>query len=149
MSSILRTFRPPEPAVRLEDDGRSITLLEPLSYCTSGGIVHTAPAGLRCDGASIPRALWSLIGSPYTGDYRLAAIMHDSLCQQASEWGGRAGLRLRQYADGLFGEMAGACGAGAFQRAYLVAGVRLGTLWTIARGDWRVPPAPDGVGALA
>ena len=30
------------------------------------------PADYVVDGASIPRALWTVLGSPYTGDYRRA-----------------------------------------------------------------------------
>ncbi len=36
-----------------------------------------APAGSVVDGASIPRALWSIVGSPYTGCYRRGSIVHD------------------------------------------------------------------------
>jgi hypothetical protein len=39
------------------------------------------PAGFVSDGASIPRALWSIIGSPLTGKYRNAAIIHDYFCR--------------------------------------------------------------------
>ena len=35
------------------------------------------------DGASIPRALWTLVGSPYRGDYRRASIVHDQACDDA------------------------------------------------------------------
>jgi len=40
------------------------------------------------DGASIPRILWNIVGSPYTGDYRRASIVHDYWCQQ-NGWQGR------------------------------------------------------------
>jgi len=36
--------------------------------------------GLVFDGASIPRWAWWLIGSPFTGAYREAAVIHDTLC---------------------------------------------------------------------
>jgi len=35
--------------------------------------------GFRYDGASIPRVLWGLIGSPFTGDYTVPALIHDAL----------------------------------------------------------------------
>lgn len=35
--------------------------------------------GLETDGASIPKFLWSIVGSPYLGSYRKAAIIHDGL----------------------------------------------------------------------
>ena len=37
------------------------------------------PAGFITDGASIPRFAWSLIGSPWSGRYARAAIIHDYL----------------------------------------------------------------------
>jgi hypothetical protein len=30
------------------------------------------------DGTSIPQMFWWVIGSPYTGDYRRAAVLHDA-----------------------------------------------------------------------
>ena len=45
----------------------------------------TAPQGLVTDGASIPRALWSVVGSPWTGLYRDAAVIHDAYCDSHSE----------------------------------------------------------------
>jgi hypothetical protein len=36
-------------------------------------------AGLWTDGASIPKILWSFIGSPLTGRYVRGAIVHDAL----------------------------------------------------------------------
>ena len=35
--------------------------------------------GFDFDGASIPRSLWSIIGSPMTGGYQRAACLHDAL----------------------------------------------------------------------
>lgn len=36
--------------------------------------------GLEFDGASIPVWAWPLIGSPFTGKFRKAAVIHDTLC---------------------------------------------------------------------
>ena len=44
-----------------------------------------ARAGRTIDGASIPPILWSLAGSPYTGDYRRATVLHDVACQDRTE----------------------------------------------------------------
>ncbi len=38
------------------------------------------PAGTKVDGASIPQALWSLIGGPFEGKYRDASVIHDYYC---------------------------------------------------------------------
>jgi hypothetical protein len=47
----------------------------------TGEIVRPAP-GFVFDGASIPIWFWFLIGSPFTGRYREAAVIHDWLCKQ-------------------------------------------------------------------
>jgi Protein of unknown function (DUF1353) len=46
-------------------DGVHMTVLETISY--DDGINHelNVPAGFEIDGASIPRALWSIVGSPF------------------------------------------------------------------------------------
>lgn len=44
------------------------------------GTVWEAPAGSLVNGASIPRVLWTLVGSPFTGDYVYASIVHDVAC---------------------------------------------------------------------
>lgn len=35
--------------------------------------------GFSYDGASIPRAFWSLLGNPLSGEYKIGAIVHDAL----------------------------------------------------------------------
>jgi hypothetical protein len=37
------------------------------------------------NGASIPRLLWSIVGSPFVGDYRRASVLHDAACDQRDE----------------------------------------------------------------
>jgi len=46
------------------------------------------PKGFVTDGASIPRIAWTIIGSPFTGRYRNAAVIHDYLytVQTCSRW---------------------------------------------------------------
>jgi hypothetical protein len=41
------------------------------------GIEYTIPAGFECDGASIPRAFWRIIGPPIDYEYVDEAIIHD------------------------------------------------------------------------
>lgn len=43
-----------------------------------GGITYIAREGMIFDGASIPRPLWALFGSPFTGPQRYAAVIHDA-----------------------------------------------------------------------
>lgn len=64
------------------DDGRNMTLLEDFSYVDPDGLEWKAPNGLVTDGASIPQAAWSIIGGPFEGPYRLAAVVHDAACDR-------------------------------------------------------------------
>ena len=43
------------------DDGRTMTLLEPFGYVDPSGIRWPAPEGSEVNGASIPRAFWSVM----------------------------------------------------------------------------------------
>ncbi len=62
---------------RWEEDGLTMVLLSELRYTDPYGVVWTAPAGSRVNGASIPRAFWSIIGGPFEGKYRKASVLHD------------------------------------------------------------------------
>jgi hypothetical protein len=62
-------------------DGRHMSLLEPLVFHqTRGPRIWTAPIGTYTDGASIPPIFWSVIGGPFEGKYRDAAVNHDYEC---------------------------------------------------------------------
>ena len=43
------------------------------------GVAVTIPAGYLTDGASVPRALWSIV--PPWGSYGQAVVIHDFLCE--------------------------------------------------------------------
>lgn len=51
-----------------------------LAFERASGEVITARIGLEFDGASIPVWAWPLFGSPFTGKFRRAAVIHDTLC---------------------------------------------------------------------
>ena len=56
-------------------------LLEDFTFTEAdNGTVWDAPGGSIVDGASIPQVLWSFVGSPFTGDYVYASIVHDVAC---------------------------------------------------------------------
>ena len=55
----------------------------PLVYEREGQIIQVNPK-FDFDGASIPQALWGIVGSPMTGGYQRAACLHDAL--YASEY---------------------------------------------------------------
>jgi hypothetical protein len=63
---------------------RDMKLLREFWYEDPNGKRWTAPKGNTINGASIPRPLWSTVGSPYTDDYRNASIVHDVACDQAN-----------------------------------------------------------------
>ncbi len=56
---------------------RLAILREYVSFEYKGKLWEANP-GLVYDGASIPRIFWWLIGSPFTGHYREAAVLHDA-----------------------------------------------------------------------
>lgn len=80
-----------------------------------------APAGAVIDGASIPRALWTIVGSPYTGDYRRASLVHDVACEVAGD-----DSDARRRADRMFFEACRAGGCSARDAMVLYVGVRMG-----------------------
>jgi endonuclease G len=51
-----------------------------LCFVRQSGEIIRAQIGLEFDGASIPPVFWLLFGSPFTGKYRNAAVIHDTLC---------------------------------------------------------------------
>jgi hypothetical protein len=59
-------------------------ILKPLAYTDAAGERWPVEAGVVVDGASIPRAFWSLIGGPFEGRYRNASIVHDRFCDLRS-----------------------------------------------------------------
>lgn len=98
---------------------RDMKLLEDFWYIDPSGKKWLAPKGSIINGASIPASLWTAIGSPYTGDYRRASIVHDVACDDKTI--------SRKDADNMFyyACLAGGC---SYQQTYvLYAGVCLGT----------------------
>ena len=69
---------------RWESDGITMVLLNELRYTDPYGEVWIAPAGSRVNGASIPRAFWTMIGGPFNGKYRKASVLHDVAYEQQS-----------------------------------------------------------------
>lgn len=63
-------------------DGRSLRVLEEFNYVDGTGRDWIVPAGSVVNGASIPRAAWSIVGGPLTGKYREASVIHDVHCER-------------------------------------------------------------------
>jgi hypothetical protein len=64
---------------------RDMLLLEKFTYWDRERKNWDAPEGSEVDGASIPQPLWSIVGSPFTGCYRRASIVHDVACDKAQD----------------------------------------------------------------
>jgi hypothetical protein len=94
-----------------------------------------AAKGRTTDGASIPRALWAIVGSPYTGFYRRAAIVHDVACEDAGT------PAQRRAADRMFYEACRAGGCSVQEALILYLGVRIGAAFP------GLALAPPGVNA--
>ena len=78
-----------EPILQPTGDGRNMRLVEDFSYTDANGATWTAQKGTVTDGASIPTALWPIIGSPFTGKYLNAAIIMITSAQISVDHGSR------------------------------------------------------------
>lgn len=116
------------------DDARDMKLLEEFAYRDSNGKLWDAPKESIINGASIPQWLWNTIGSPYTGCYRNASIVHDIACVRATT------KAERKLADRMFWEACVAGGCTEPQANDLYAGVRIGAWWS--------PPSARGMRTL-
>lgn len=97
---------------------REMKLLEDFWYDDPDGRRWNASKGSVINGASIPRPLWSTVGSPYTDDYRRASIVHDVACNDPTV--------LRKDADKMFYFACLEGGCSKNQAKILYAGVRIG-----------------------
>lgn len=102
-------------------DDRKMRLVDPFWFLDPDGKRWSAGAGRTVDGASIPRALWTLVGSPYTGDYRRASIVHDVACDDAGD-----DVEKRRAADRMFFHACRAGGCSTRRSIILYIGVRIG-----------------------
>ncbi|MGA6121604.1 DUF1353 domain-containing protein [Sphingobacterium anhuiense] len=62
------------------DDGRSMKLQKQFGYIDQNGKLWNVPKNTVVDGASIPKAFWTIVGGPYEGKYRNASVVHDHYC---------------------------------------------------------------------
>jgi hypothetical protein len=107
---------------------RQMRLLCEFSFVDPRGKRWTAPLGALVDGASIPHALWSVVGSPFTGDYRRASVLHDHYCQVKTE--------PHKAVHRMFYEAMLSDGVGPTQAAYIYQAVRFfGPKWRAAAGS--------------
>ena len=78
----------------------------------------TIKKGLITDGASIPKAFWSIIGCPLSGKYVGSALIHDGL------YGSH--LLSKEESDRLFLDMMKHNGVGAIKRNLMYWAVKVG-----------------------
>jgi hypothetical protein len=104
---------------------RNMTLEENFYYIDPDGRKWEAAKGSCLNGATIPRSLWTAIGSPYAGKYRRASVVHDvavgELCNpDVTE-------ELRKKADRMFYHACRYDGCSNYFAFLLYAGVCVGT----------------------
>ena len=68
-----------QPVIKLMTDGFNVQLVEGLTFTDYNKRKWYVPSGSQTNGASIPRFLW-ISYPPFTGKYRIAAIIHDHYC---------------------------------------------------------------------
>jgi hypothetical protein len=110
-----------------DGDDSNMCMLETFWYIDPDGRRWVAPKGSITNGASIPRTLWSSVGSPYTGNYRRAAIIHDIALKTTGV--------MRDEADTMFYFACAAGGCPLMESKFLYAGVRVGT-WSALTRDY-------------
>ena len=118
------TFSGDPEVVWLTQEGtadRNMRIVRKFSFTDPDSREWNAPAGSVVDGASIPRALWTLVGSPYTGDYRRASVVHDVACDEAG-----SDKRTRRAADRMFFHACRTGGCSIWESIVLYLGVRIG-----------------------
>lgn len=104
------------------NDGRSMKLTADLIYTDRNGREWIAKSGSVVDGGSIPRMLWSIIGSPLVGKYRRATVIHDVYCQSKD--------RPHKSVHRVFNEMMKADDVPLFKRKLMYIGVKIcGPSW--------------------
>lgn len=64
-------------SLRIDTDKYEAITNGEFTFTDSKGISWPVPKGYVTNGASVPRAYWSLFGSPLTSDYTVPVILHD------------------------------------------------------------------------
>lgn len=117
-------------------DGRRMRMRAPFVFIHPDGGRWNVPDGAVVDGASIPRAFWTLIGGPFEGRYRDASIVHDHHCDTKSRpW--RATHRM-------FHQAMRCSGVDAVKARVMFAAVyRFGPKWRVGGGPVPESAAPE------
>jgi hypothetical protein len=138
----------PGPFLELLSDAkgadRLVRILVPFLFYLPDGRVIWVPQDVICDGASIPRPLWSVFGGPFEGDHRNRALFHDAAYQRVLAGDADAFNTVRGEADQLFQRCCRASGMTAWRAQLRYRGVRLGgrDAWRAHRRAAASPPSP-------
>jgi hypothetical protein len=118
------------------DTFRDMRLLAPFGYIDARGTHWDVPAGYITNGASVPWGLWNIVGGPFDGPYRDAAVIHDYFCDKKD--------RPWEDVHKMFYEAAIARGTRESVAATMYAGLRFGgPRWQLATPVAPTPaPAP-------
>lgn len=81
---------------------RDMRVLKTVKFKDGNGKVWTVPSKSIIDGASIPRLLWTIAGSPFVGKYRRASVIHDHYCDIRTELQSEVHLMFKEamFSDG-------------------------------------------------
>jgi Protein of unknown function (DUF1353) len=129
-NNVVAEFLAPKKAM---DTYRDIKLIQSFGYIDPRGVHWDAPAGYVTNGASIPPSLWAVVGGPFDGPYRDAAVLHDYYCE--------AKLRSSDDTHRMYYEAAVARGTSENIASTMYAGIVFGgPKWEV------VPPKKAGFG---
>ena len=91
-------------------------ILEPFEYHSKKYGVTRVPAGFTSDGASFPKIVYSIMGSPWGGKYGRPSVIHDFLYFKKYN---------RKKADKIFLEAMQKCGVSFWKRRIMYRMLRL------------------------
>jgi len=100
-------------------------LMSNFTYKSENHGLITCPAEYLTDGASIPKFAWVLIGSPWSGKYPRAAVIHDWLCSSEGVILNTRNRLTKKETDDVFLEMMKFLGVSWFKRCKMHKAVRL------------------------
>ena len=134
-------FSDEQPLTRWSGNCNMI-LIEEFTYTDPQGKCWKAPAKSIINGASIPRELWSIVGSPYVGSYRRASIVHDVAVGENNTQT-NVTQQERKAADKMFYYACRCGGCGILEANILYIGVCLGTWKSGLPSLWNEKIAPS------
>lgn len=116
-----------ELILNMSEGDRDAIVVKAFEYIGPDDQRWPVPSNTIVNGASIPRPLWSLVGSPFTGFYRKASVIHDYYCEIKN--------RSWQSVHRMFFDAMRAGGVGEMQAKTMYASVYyFGPKWRIEKG---------------